>query len=92
MKKIMIKNSYQLDGVNHLNLFYIEITANTQIKNKRESFVLVFESASKFSASSNAIAYLYQLGFSNIEIEQCHRASPQEIASYFYCCNTSTLN
>lgn len=71
-----------------LSLFYIKATGNSPIKNKRESFVFVFESTSKFSAISNVIAYLYQLGFSNIDIEKCHVAkTQQEIAAYFHCYN-----
>ncbi|WP_336879602.1 hypothetical protein [Providencia rettgeri] len=50
--------------------------------------MFVFESTSKFSAISNVIAYLYQLGFSNIDIEKCHIAkTQQEIAAYFHCYN-----
>lgn len=78
--------------LNMTSLFYTKVTGISPVKNKRESFVLVFGSASKFSATSNAIAYLYQLGFSNIDVEECHRATIQEVATYFHCCNTPAIN
>lgn len=68
-----------------LTLFYVEIKANCQGKN--DSFKLMIESYSKYSAAANAISYLYQYGFNNIEVSRCHIATSEDIKSYLVSFN-----